>query len=84
MLRRYDTSSPSLAGEVKAYLGSIGTATNMLTNKSKADRKSLAEMVTNYQLMAELVSLFKMDPVLVFSSPQLVWGWVMCALLLVF
>ena len=72
-LRRYDTAQPNLAADVKAYLSSAATATSMLTNKSKADRKSLVEMITNYQLMAGLVNLFEIDPMLAFTAPPLVY-----------
>ena len=72
-LRHYDTTQPSLASDVKAYLSSASTAASMLTNKSKADRKSLVEMITNYQIMAGLVSLFEIDPMLAFSAPPQVY-----------
>jgi neurofibromin 1 len=68
-LRRYDTSQPNLALDVKAYLTTSATATSMLTNKSKADRKSLVEMITHYQLMAGLIRLFEIDPMLAFAAP---------------
>ena len=68
-LRRYDTSLPNLAADVKAYLGNTTTAASMLTNKNKADRKTLVEMITNYQIMAGLVNLFELDPMLAFASP---------------
>lgn len=69
LLRRCDTSQPNLAADVKAYLSSSTAAASMLTNKNKADRKSLVEMITNYQLMAGLVNLFEIDPMLAFSAP---------------
>ena len=68
-LRRYDTSQPTLALDVKAYLTSSAAAASMLTNKNKADRKSLVEMITNYQLMAGLIRLFEIDPILAFAAP---------------
>ena len=72
-LRHYDTTQPSLASDVKAYLSSASAAASMLTNKGKADRKSLVEMITNYQIMAGLVSLFELDPMLAFSAPPQVY-----------
>ena len=72
-LRRYDTSQPNLASDVKAYLSSSSAAASMLTNKGKADRKSIVEMITNYQLMAGLIRLFEIDPMLAFAAPPLVW-----------
>ena len=68
-LRRYDTSQPNLAFDVKAYLTTSATAASMLTNKNKADRKSLVEMITHYQLMAGLIRLFEIDPMLAFAAP---------------
>ena len=68
-LRHYDTTQPSLASDVKTYLSSASAAASMLTNKNKADRKSLVEMITNYQIMAGLVNLFEIDPMLAFSAP---------------
>ena len=55
--------------DVKAYLTSSTAAASMLTNKSKTDRKSLVEMITNYQLMAGLIRLFEIDPMLAFAAP---------------
>ena len=55
---------------MKAYLYSSAAAASMLTNKNKADRKSLVEMITNYQLMAGLIRLFEIDPMLAFAAPS--------------
>ena len=69
-LRRYDTSSPSLAGDIKAYLQSPAAATSMLAAKGKTERKNLVEMVTHYQLMRGIIQLFTCDPLLAFSFPS--------------
>ena len=69
-LRRYDTSQSNLTADVKAYLSNTAAAASMLTNKNKADRKGLVEMITNYQIMADLVSLFEIDPMLAFTAPS--------------
>ena len=69
-LRRYDTSSPSLAGDIKAYLQSPAAAASMLAAKGKTERKNLVEMVTHYQLMRGIIQLFTCDPLLAFSFPS--------------
>ena len=68
MLRRCDTSTPSLVVDVKAYLQSPATASAMLAAKNKAERKQLVEMITHYQLMQGLVKLFDLDPMLAFNE----------------
>ena len=70
LLRRYDTTAPNLVGDVKAYFQNTQTAASMLQAKSKTERKQLVEMITNYQLMRGLIRLFKLDPMLAFSSLQ--------------
>lgn len=68
LLRRYENSNPNLMGDVKAYLTNPLSATAMLQNKSKSERKNMVEMVTNYQLIRGLVRLFGLDPMLAFSG----------------
>ena len=75
LLRRYDTSNPSLMADVKSYLTSPAIAASMLQAKNKADRRSLVEMVTNYQLVRGLIRLFSLDPLLAFSSIKVVSVW---------
>ena len=67
-LRRYEGMLPNLTADIKAYLTSPMAAASMLQNKSKAERKNLVELVTNYQLIRGLVKLFSLDPMLAFSS----------------
>ena len=68
LLRRYDTAASNLVADVKAYFQNTHTAASMLQAKGKNERKQLVEMITNYQLMRGLISLFKLDPMLAFSS----------------
>jgi hypothetical protein len=68
LLRRHENSAPNLASDFKAYLTSLSSASALLQNKSKTERKNLVEMVTNYQLIRGLVRLFSLDPMLAFSS----------------
>ena len=68
LLRRYDTTVPNLVADVKSYFQNTQTAASMLQAKGKNERKQLVEMITNYQLMRGLIRLFKLDPMLAFSS----------------
>ena len=68
LLRRYDVSTSNLVNDVKVYFQSSQAAASMLQAKGKSERKQLVEMVTNYQLMRGLIKLFKLDPLLAFSS----------------
>lgn len=68
LLRRYENSNPNLMSDIKAYLTSLSSASSLLQNKSKTERKNLVEMVTNYQLIRGLVRLFSLDPMLAFSA----------------
>ena len=68
MLRRHDTTAPSLVADVKAYFQSPAAASAMLTAKNKADRKQLVEMITHYQLMQGLIKVFDLDPMLAFNE----------------
>ena len=68
LLRRYDVTTPNLVNDVKVYLQNSQAAASMLQAKSKNERKQLVEMITNYQLMKGLIGLFKLDPMLAFSS----------------
>ena len=70
LLRRYDTAAPNLVADVKAYFQNTSAAASMLQAKGKTERKQLVEMITNYQLMRGLIRLFKLDPMLAFSSVQ--------------
>ena len=67
-LRHYDVTAPNLVNDVKVYLTNPQAAASMLQAKGKNERKQLVEMVTNYQLMRGLIGLFKLDPMLAFSS----------------
>ena len=67
-LRRFEGTLGSMTSDIKTYLTSPLAATNMLQNKSKSERKTLVEIVTNYQLIRGLVRLFSLDPMLAFSS----------------
>ncbi len=73
-LRRYEATLTSMTTDIKTYLTSPLAATSMLQNKSKAERKNLVEMVTNYQLIRGLVKLFSLDPMLAFSALKEVRG----------
>ena len=67
-LRHYDVTAPNLVNDVKVYLTNPQAAASMLQAKGKSERKQLVEMITNYQLMRGLIALFKLDPMLAFSS----------------
>ena len=67
-LRHYDVTAPNLVNDVKVYLTNSQAAASMLQAKGKSERKQLVEMITNYQLMRGLIALFKLDPMLAFSS----------------
>ena len=67
-LRHYDVTAPNLVNDVKVYFQNPQAAASMLQAKGKNERKQLVEMITNYQLMRGLIGLFKLDPMLAFSS----------------
>jgi hypothetical protein len=67
-LRHYDVTASNLVNDVKVYLTNPQAAASMLQAKGKSERKQLVEMITNYQLMKGLIGLFKLDPMLAFSS----------------
>ena len=80
LLRRYDTAATNLVSDVKTYFQNTQAAASMLQAKGKNERKQLVEMITNYQLMRGLIKLFKLDPMLAFSSLQGVCEFVLCML----
>ena len=82
LLRRYDVTSPNLVNDVKVYLQNSQVAASLLQAKSKNERKQLVEMITNYQLMRGLIRLFKLDPMLAFSSLREVHMYVLPLLIM--
>ena len=78
-LRHYDVTAPNLVNDVKVYLTNPQAAASMLQAKGKSERKQLVEMITNYQLMKGLIALFKLDPMLAFSSLREVSHAHLCA-----
>ena len=78
-LRHYDVTASNLVNDVKVYLTNPQAAASMLQAKGKSERKQLVEMITNYQLMKGLIALFKLDPMLAFSSLREVSHAHLCA-----
>lgn len=68
ILRRYDTSVPTLVHDIKSFLQNPTVAATMLNAKRSQDRKNMVEMIVHYQLIQWLIKLYSLHPPLAFHS----------------